>query len=431
MMLHGWGRYPKFDAILSLPLSNSQCIDIVNQTKSLIPRGLGRSYGDSILASDVLDTRHLNHFISFDAKNGLLCCAAGVSLHEIINNFVPRGWFLPVTPGTRFVTVGGAIACDVHGKNHYLEGTFSNHVTEIELLLGNGERVIISPRNRPELFQATCGGMGLTGIILSATLSLKPITSNKIIETTIKASHLEEVLKAFEDHGSSQYSVAWIDCLAKGKHLGRSLFMIGDHAQEGPLDVQQSNSLTIPFDMPFSLLNQTTARVFNSAFYVIKKNRTRSMKLEQFFYPLDRFNNWNRLYGPSGFIQYQFVLPASTVAQGLQEVLEYVSQSKQGAYLAVLKRFGPANQNDLSFPMEGYSLALDFKMTPEILLLLNQLDVLVLKYGGRVYLAKDSRMSEEVFKQSYPNWHHFEEVRAQFHAIGKFSSLQSQRLGLE
>lgn len=428
MELHGWGRYPKLDVVVALPLSTSQCISLIEDTKTIIARGLGRSYGDSSLASYVLDTRYLNHFIAFDETTGLLRCASGVSLDDILNNFVPRGWFLPVTPGTCFVTVGGAIASDVHGKNHHIDGTFTDHVTEIELLLGDGEQVFISQTNKPELFQATCGGMGLTGIILSATLRLKPIKSSNIIETTIKAQDLDAVLTAFNEHETATYSVAWIDCLARGKNLGRSVLMLGEHAEDGSLSLQKRKSLSIPFDMPSSLLSHATVRIFNPLYYATKRSHTRKIRFEQFFYPLDKLNNWNRLYGKSGFIQYQFVLPG---VAGLREVLECIAASGSGSFLAVLKVCGKANQNYLSFPMEGYSLALDFNATPAVLQLLNELDKLVLKHGGRLYLAKDARMNEATFKQSYPSWQQFEEVREQYSAIGKFASIQSCRLGLK
>ena len=231
MEIYGWGRYPRLDATLALPQSEGAFMDYLQRTqsqsppahsRSLITRGLGRSYGDSSLASTILETQYLNHFQSFDEATGLLRCEAGVSLAQILEVFIPRGWFLPVTPGTRFVTVGGAIASDVHGKNHHISGTFCEHVTQMDMLLGNGEKITASPSQHPELFHATCGGMGLTGIILSASILLIPIKSSEIVQTTIKAPNLGAVLQAFEDHKDATYSVAWIDCLASGKDLGRS-----------------------------------------------------------------------------------------------------------------------------------------------------------------------------------------------------------------
>ena len=442
MQIYGWGRYPRLNAIVAQPQSEDAFIDYLQRTQpqsppisshSLIARGLGRSYGDSSLASTVLQTQYLNYFQSFDESTGLLSCEAGVSLAQILEEFVPRGWFLPVTPGTRFVTVGGAIASDVHGKNHHNTGTFCEHVTQINMLLGNGEKITASPELHPELLLATCGGMGLTGIILSASIRLKPITSSNIIQTTIKAPNLAAVLQAFDDYQDFTYSVAWIDCLATGKDLGRSLLILGEHAQEGSLVTHAQKAIPIAIDMPSFLLNQYTISAFNALYYnkTLKTKNTQQIVYQPFFYPLDTLANWNRLYGVSGFVQYQFVLPKAVGETGIREVLEIIANSGKGSFLAVLKIFGKANKNLLSFPIEGYTLALDFKVDASLFDLLNELDQLVLKHGGRIYLTKDAHMSEATFKSSYPRWTEFETIREQFHAIGNFASHQSQRLGLK
>lgn len=433
MEIHGWGRYPRLEAEIAYPHSLTQCSKEVGNAVSLVARGLGRSYGDSSLADQVLCTRYLDHFQAFDESNGLLTCSAGVSLSDILQVFVPRGWFLPVTPGTRHVTVGGAIASDVHGKNHHVDGSFGDHVASMELLLGNGEQVQVSNANNPDLFHATCGGMGLTGIILSATLRLKSIRSSAIVETTIKAPDLDAVLAAFEENAATNYSVAWIDCLAQGKNLGRSLLMLGEHSDDGPLTVQAKRPLEVPFDMPANLLNHVTVKAFNTLHYwkTLQTRRTRRICFEPFFYPLDVVGDWNRLYGKPGFIQYQFVLPKAGGVAGMRKALERIAASGRGSFLAVLKAFGKGNQNLLSFPTEGYTLALDFKAEPAVFQLLDQLDKLILDHGGRLYLAKDARMSEATFKAGYPRWQEFEEIRDRYHAIGKFASIQSRRLGLE
>lgn len=432
MELHGWGRYPRTPANVTLPLSATQCAGALAVAAPLIARGLGRSYGDSALGARVLGTQHLDHFQAFDATTGLLRCEAGVTLDAILRTFVPRGWFLPVTPGTRFVTVGGAVASDVHGKNHHGDGTFSAHVRAIEILLGNGERVTASPTEHADLFHATCGGMGLTGVILSVAVQLKPIVASDIIETTIKAPSLDAVLEAFDAHATTTYSVAWIDCLARGMSLGRSLLMLGEHATEGALAVQPAKALPVPIDMPASLLNHATVQAFNTLYYARARQArsTRSIPFEPFFYPLDAISGWNRLYGRPGFVQYQFVLPRTAGVSGLREVLEHIAQSGRGSFLAVLKVFGAANANLLSFPTEGYTLALDFKVEPAVFELLEVLDRIVLHHGGRLYLTKDARMSEATFKASYPRWPEFEAVRARWHAHGTFASAQSIRLGL-
>lgn len=432
MELSGWGRYPRMDVQTSQPTSLTHCAEILLNAKSLIPRGLGRSYGDSALAGQVLLTKQLNHFITFDDAEGLLTCEAGVSLSDILETFVPRGWFLPVTPGTRFVTVGGAIASDVHGKNHHLVGTFGQSVRRIEILLGNGTRVEASPDVHAELFNATCGGMGLTGIILAAELQLQRVKSNYMEQTTQKCPDLDSVLEAFESNNTRSYTVAWIDCLAKGLHLGRSLFFSGEHARDASLDPQSKATFHVPCDMPASLLNRHSVRAFNFLYYqrIRRVRLTQQVPIKSFFYPLDKLSHWNRLYGRQGFLQHQFVLPKSMGLLGLRSILQAIAESGLGSFLAVLKVFGPANQHFLSFPEEGYTLALDFKAEPAAFELLDTLDKIVLEYGGRIYLAKDARMTETMFKSTYPNWQRFEEVRAQWHAHGHFASAQSRRLGL-
>lgn len=430
--LHGWGRYPRLQAHLALPVSATQCVATLVSSAPLIAHGLGRSYGDSALAALVLGTRYLDHFAAFDAQSGVLTCEAGVSLDAILRTFVPRGWFLPVTPGTRFVTVGGAVASDVHGKNHHVAGTFGAHVLRLELLLGNCERVNASPTERAELFHATCGGMGLTGIILSVTVQLKPIVASSILQTTVKAPNLEAVLEAFAANADSTYSVAWIDCLARGSSLGRSLLMLGEHATDGPLAVQTRSPTPVPFDLPAALLNRASVQAFNTLYYGRIRHKVSQQRIafEPFFYPLDTLGQWNRLYGKPGFLQYQFVLPQAAGVAGLREVLDRIAESGRGSFLTVLKVFGPANANFLSFPQAGYTLALDFKVEAAVFELLGELDAIVLHHGGRLYLAKDARMSAATFKASYPNWQAFEEVRARWNAHGKFTSTQSLRLGL-
>ena len=432
--LFSWGRYPRVEAENFTPKNELEALKLLRgMSDEVTPRGLARSYGDSALGDITLSTNSLDRFISFDSTTGIVRCESGVSLDEILKVFVPRGWFLPVTPGTRFVSVGGAIACDVHGKNHHVEGTFCDHVLEMNILLGDGSKVVSSPSQNSELFHATCGGMGLTGVILDATIKLKPITSSLIEETTYKCANLDEVITRFEETKDFTYSVAWIDCLATGKHLGRSLLMVGEHATSGELVPHKSGAIPIPIEFPAFLMNKFTMSLFNFAYYnkAIHKVHTRLVPYAPFFYPLDVASDWNKLYGKPGFLQYQFVLPFSAGVEGLREILQKIAASGKGSMLAVLKVFGQKNDNHLSFPMEGYTLALDFKVEPAIFPLLEELDALVLKNGGRLYLTKDARMSEETFKNSYPRWSEFESVRKRYSAVGKFSSKQSKRLGLK
>lgn len=457
MNISGWGRYPKIESECCYPnlpglvnwvvaqtkeQTDTQ-IDVANhQTSNVIARGLGRSYGDSSLASTTVISSNLNHFIDFNEQTGELTCEAGVSFAEILKVFAPKGWFLPVTPGTQFVTVGGAIASDVHGKNHHIDGTFCEHVTSLNLCLASGEVIECSKIHHPHLFRATCGGMGLTGVIVQATFTLKPIETAYITEITYKTVNLEQTLAKFEEHDSATYSVAWIDCLATGKSLGRSLLMLGEHAtttelQESQeesevLNVAKASKLNMPFDFPAFTLNSFSVKVFNALYYgkVRQPQSQRFVHYAPFFYPLDSIQNWNRMYGKNGFVQYQFVIPKSAGLVGLTEILSEIANSKRGSFLAVLKVFGKGNDNYLSFPEEGYTLALDFKMDNTLLDFLKTLDDIVLHYGGKLYLTKDARMDEQMFKQSYPQWQEFQKIRHQYDAHKVFNSLQSTRLGL-
>lgn len=430
MQIHGWGNYPKAEAEVVNPLSVGSCKDAIQNTP-IIARGMGRSYGDSANSQLVLQTTYLDHYITFDEVQGILTCESGVKLRDILNLIVPKGWFLPVTPGTSFVTVGGAIASDVHGKNHHAAGTFCQHVTAITMLLGTGEVVTTSPLHKADLFHATSGGMGLTGVILTATIQLIPIKSAFIAQKTIKAGCLEAACEAFEAHYQSTYSVAWIDCLATGKSLGRSVLMVGEHADNGGLNLTIKDPISVPLHTPAALLNSMTMRAFNNTYYAkAAHNKLQTVPLMPYFYPLDAIGGWNKLYGKAGFVQYQFALPKTDGMAKMRSILNKISQSGQGSFLAVLKQFGPENRNLLSFPIEGYTLALDFKISTTTIEFLNKLDDEVAGMGGRIYLAKDAVMRETSFKTMYPNWEQFEAVRQKYGAIGKFASDQSRRMGL-
>lgn len=429
--ISGWGGYPFQEAEIINPISLTDYYIHYHRNESVIARGLGRSYGDSANASTVIQTTYCDHFIAFDTNTGLLTVEAGMSLRDILKVTVKHGWFLPVTPGTSYVTVGGAIASDVHGKNHHVAGTFGQHVVAITMLLGSGDLVTTSPTQLPDLFHATCGGMGLTGFILTCTIQLIPINSAFITQKTIKAGSIEEACDIFELNSTASYSVAWIDCLKAGKQLGRSVLMIGEHSEFGGLDLKLQNPVTIPIHTPSALLNSMTMRAFNMAFWTkAKHNKTQIISLIPYFYPLDAIGGWNKLYGKSGFLQYQFVLPKVGGVVNMKKILTEIVKSGAGSFLAVLKQFGPANNNLLSFPMEGYTLALDFKMTSSIIALLHRMDDMVTDMGGRIYLTKDAIMREQTFKMTYPKWQEFEVVRQKYGAIGKFASAQSKRLGL-
>lgn len=434
MLIHGWGRYPIVDADVRAPSTPAGVSAALSAAPAAaIARGMGRSYGDSALCSRVLSTARLDLLLGFDETEGTVRCGAGVTLAELLDIFVPRGWFLPVTPGTKFVSIGGAIASDVHGKNHHLEGCFSEYVNSLDLLLGTGEIVTCSRTHRADLFRATCGGMGLTGIVLEATLRLKPIRSTLIEQTTHKAANLAEAFSLFDRCHAAHYSVAWIDCLATGASMGRSLLMLGEHADSGGLRPQRKPSRAIPVDMPAQLLNRFSVTAFNTLYYhrIRSRQSHRRVHYEPFFYPLDGIAHWNRLYGKPGFTQYQCALPKAAGLEGMHTLLKKIAASGRGSFLAVLKAFGKENANLLSFPLEGYTLALDFKLEDGLFDLLEELDAIVLDHGGRLYLTKDARMSEKTFKRSYPRWEAFQDIREKYGALGRFASRQSQRLGLE
>lgn len=410
-----WGRYPRVQQSAHPVYWRDAHIPWETLGGSVLPRGLGRSYGDVCLnASGVLLTaRNLDKWIAFDERTGLLRCEAGVSLAEILREFVPRGWFPPVTPGTKFVTVGGAIANDVHGKNHHLAGTFGCHVRRFELLRSDGERLLCSPESNRDLFRATIGGLGLTGLILWADVQLKPVRGRRLDVEHIRFRNLEEFFALSKDSdANAEYTVAWVDCVRTGRSLGRGIFMRGNHCQEpDPAHAHPKAAIPVPFEMPEGLLNPLSVRAFNTAYYHRQLARVAKKKLdyEPFFYPLDALLDWNRLYGRSGFLQYQFVVPSESDHQAVRSIFEKIARSGQASFLAVLKTFGGvASPGMMSFPRPGVTLALDFAYRgPKTLALLEELDSIVLSEGGAVNPSKDARMSPRMFQQSFPQWASF------------------------
>ncbi|MBT8146449.1 MAG: FAD-binding oxidoreductase [Gammaproteobacteria bacterium] len=435
MEISGWGRHPQVDAQVDELSGQSGLARILDESRGnaqLIARGAGRSYGDSSLSQRIVSSRFLDNFIEFDAEQGVISCAAGATLEQVLDICVPRGWLVPVLPGTRYVTVGGAIASDVHGKNHHRDGCFSNFVQAMTLMLASGEIVTCSAETNNHLFEATCGGMGLTGIILDAKLRLERITSAYIQQHTLPAANLAEIFDLFEAHAGQKYSVAWIDCLAKGPRRGRAVLFTGEQADYGDLENRDRAKITAPPVFPASLINRFSIGAFNRLYYSMQK-LGRSPDLQHYtnyFFPLDWINGWNRLYGQSGFLQYQFVVPQDSAKATIDAVLTEISEQGKGSFLSVLKKMGPENSNLLSFPLEGYTLALDFKVEHSLFPLLDKLDQMVVESGGRVYLTKDARMSEDTFIKSYPKLDQFKIVRAEIDPDNLFGSLQSRRLGL-
>lgn len=432
MQLNSWGMHPIIKNESFTVKDKNSLSSKLSEEKEFIPFGNGRSYGDSALNNNIIYTKPYNYFLEFNEESGILHCQSGVLLSEILEIFVPKGYFLKVTPGTKLITVGGAIASDVHGKNHHVEGCFSNCTEELTIMLANGEIQTCSKTQNSELFKATCGGMGLTGVILDAKISLKKINSKYINQTTIKTKNLKETFEAFEKYSDKPYSVAWIDCLAKENDIGKCLLMVGDFADDGDLSFKEKKKLTIPFNFPSFALNNLSVKAFNWLYYKKAPNGISQQKVDinTFFYPLDAINHWNRIYGKGGFTQYQFILPKDVSYDGLQEILLAISNSGKGSFLAVLKLYGKENENYLSFPIEGYSLALDFKIEKGLFELLDKLDEIVLKYNGRIYLTKDVRVSKETFEKGYPQTDKFREFRKHNGMDKKFQSLQSKRVGI-
>jgi FAD/FMN-containing dehydrogenase len=432
LSVKSWGNFQTTSNKLISFSNRSELLSILAKKKQIIPRGNGKSYGDSSLNYQIINTLKYNFFISFEQETGIVNCQSGVLLNDILNIFIPQGWFLNVTPGTKFITVGGAIASDVHGKNHHLAGTFSNFVLSFNLAMPDGSVLQCSRTKNKTLFHATCGGMGLMGVILDAKIQLRRIPSALMEQMTIKTRNLEETLQVFEHYKHASYSVAWIDCLTRKKSLGRGLFMLGEHADAGGYDFQQKRKLTIPINFPSFSFNFFSAKLFNMLYYYKAHSSCSKQKIsiDSFFYPLDRINHWNRLYGKNGLIQYQFVLPKNNSLLGMRAVLNKISDAKKLGFLAVLKLFGKSNQNYLSFPTEGYTLAIDFKREPELFPLLEQLDKIVVEYGGRIYLAKDCRISKKVFEQGYPDIQLFRDIRKKYHLSDCLSSFQSQRIDI-
>jgi decaprenylphospho-beta-D-ribofuranose 2-oxidase len=422
-----WGLYPIISSNVFEPHSYDEIIHFIKNNESIIARGNGKCYGDASLSKNIIATTSLNKIISFDEQNGIIQCQSGVLLSSILELIVPKGYFLPITPGTKFITIGGAFASDIHGKNHHIEGVFSDHVTEIKLINQKAELVKLSQNET--LFIQTAGALGLTGVIVELTLRLKKIETSYIKQTSIKAKNLEEIFQLFEDYKNFTYSVAWIDCLAKGPSMGKSLLLLGEHAKRedikninDPLSIHKKVFLNIPFYLPSFTLNAYFIKVFNFLFYVknISKVQTSFIHYDPYFYPLDKINNWNRIYGKKGFIQYQFVLPKEKSYEGISKILSILADNNLGSFLAVLKLFGKSHKNRyLEFPIEGYTLAVDIKIDDALWDVLDKLDVTVTELGGKIYLTKDARMLNDSFEKQYPN---------QIQAEKKFQSDQIIRL---
>ena len=433
--LSGWGRYP-VEMCESVRPERYQ--DLSATAGQQIARGQGRSYGDAALAKRVILTERVNRLLAFDGATGVLRAEAGVTLAEILAVIVPQGWFLPVTPGTQWASLGGCVAADVHGKNHHHAGTFGQHVLSLELILADASRISCSATQNPALFWATVGGMGLTGIIGEVSLQLIPISSPYLQVRNYAAANLAATFALFGNPGlDDQYSVAWIDCLASGAQLGRSVLMCGHHAAHDALPAGLQSPATpkrarsLPFDLPAAVLNPFTVKLFNAVYYRQQGGKTSPFfaRYDAYFYPLDSIAHWNRLYGKRGFVQYQCVLPEAGAFDAVTALLQALAQSRRASFLAVLKRLGAQNSALLSFPMAGYTLALDIPLRDVgVFTLLRSLDEIVLRCGGRVYLAKDALLTPQAFRVMYPRYSEWLAIKREVDPMQRFQSSLAQRL---
>lgn len=440
MKLAGWGNFPIGETDLRCARSTEKIAGMLSNG-AMIARGAGRSYGDAALGTNLtIDLRARDRFIAFDSSSGELTVEAGVMLSDIIATMLPRGFFPTSVPGTRHVTVGGMIASNIHGKNHHKDGGFGRSLSRLSLLQADGQIVSCSRKDNTELFHATIGGMGLTGIILDASFRLIPVETSYIRQETLPAPDLDSVFSLFEASRDWTYTVAWIDGLAHGRSLGRSLFYRGEHATLAELDAKQRQApltapaaarLSVPFFLPEKLLNRSTVRAFNACYlWNGLRQGKRIADLGSFFFPLDGVANWNRIYGKSGFIQHQCVVPKAQGRAAIARMLELIAEKGNPSFLTVLKLLGPDGDGLMTFPMEGYTLAIDFPMSMQTLALAQALDDIVIAHGGRLYLAKDARQGRDTVEKGYQNIELFRDFRRGSGAAAKFRSRQSDRLGL-
>lgn len=434
--LCGWGRIARATHTAYIPheATEAQAAISVADDTGIIAHGRGRSYGDAALNSGgrVLLTQRFNRIIQFDPSDGTVVCEPGVTFYDLFREFLPRGYMVPVTPGTGFATIGGAVANDVHGKNHEVAGSFGDYIRWMDLLLPSGEIVRISSDREPELFAATIGGVGLTGIITAVCFTMRPVHTNAVLLREARIRNLDEFFEAFERvRRSATFSVGWIDALARGRRLGRGILEIAEPASCS-VNMAAPKRLRVPLDFPRFALNAWAVRAFNHFYYrrIPTVGRERLLAFDRFFYPLDALQEWNRIYGKRGFYQFQCVLPDATSAEGIARLLTETSRARAGSFLAVLKTLGGEGRGYLSFPMRGYTLALDFPARPGIKELLKRLERITMEHGGRVYLAKDACLSPEAFRAMYPKLDAFRAVLEAIDPDGRFNSDLARRIGI-
>ena len=433
MSLSGWGNNLSTFSNVYNPENNDEIINIILKDKisNFITRGLGRSYGDSSLADNIISLKNYKKFFNFDKSEGIIECSSNYSLGELIKVILEKGWFFNVTPGSKFVTIGGAIASDVHGKNHHLDGSFSDYVVSLKIITAEGKLYNCSKNENPELFQTTCGGMGLTGIIVSAKLQLLKVKSKFINTQIIKTKNLNETIVKFKEFNDNKYVIAWIDTTAKNEDKGRSIIFIGNHLEDGNLEYSEKRTISIPSRFPGFILNKYTIKLFNKLYYHFHKhNKKFQQDLDSFFYPLDNINNWNNLYGKNGFIQIQILVEEKDPEVILNKILDFFQEREQNSFLGTIKEFGKGNNNYLSFPSKGYTFTLDLKMTKKLNKVYQEFENLLKNHRTKIYLTKDSFMSEQYFKKTYNNYNKFKEIKNKHDPLNLINSFQSRRIGI-
>lgn len=434
--ISGWGRCPKYDVNEVFPDSEKDLLNILSKNpNSFIARGNGRSYGDSSINKELtISMTKMNKFLSWDSTNGILVAEAGALISDIIEFLMPQGWFPTVSPGTKYITLGGAIASDIHGKNHHLEGSFGRHVNWIEIVNDQNKIIRCSPNENVNIFNWTIGGMGLTGVITKCSIKLRKIETGWISQKVIANDNLENTLNSFYENNHYLYSVAWIDCLSDKKKFGRSILILGDHVKKNKLLKTQEifpkikkQLISFPFEMPSFFLNNFFVSIFNNIYYHLnKRKKTSLISWDNYFYPLDSIKNWNKMYGRNGFFQFQCVIPLESSKEAYTKMLRLIQKESSGSFLAVLKKFGSGNEY-FSFPEDGFTLALDFKNSDRNIKTASKLSKIVSEYNGSIYLAKDSLLQSIEFKNIYgknkiSEFQQFKNIHC--------SSMQSQRLGL-
>lgn len=430
-----WGRYPKIQTNIIEERNYNELCHIVSNSKDVIARGNGRCYGDSSLNENlIISTLKLNKILFFDTKEKKIKAEAGVTIKEILEVIVPKGFFLPITPGTKYVTLGGAVASNIHGKNHHKDGAFGEYVENIEIINENGEIIQCSRILNKELFSKSIGGMGLTGVIITITLKLIRIETAYIKQKAIKINGMDQLFDKLEEYGKYTYSVAWIDCASSSNKSRKSLLLLGEHVfleelpinnKNNPLKVHKNKSINIPFSLPSMILNKYSVKIFNYLYYNknLRRNSLSLLHYDDFFYPLDKINNWNRVYGRNGFTQFQFIMPFANGKAGIKDILNEIARSSSISTLGILKIMGDASEycSPISFPKPGYTFALDFKLNKKNFYLINSLHKIVLENKGNIYLTKDALIEKTDYEKMYD--------KGFYHPM-KFRSCQSVRLSI-